>query len=527
MADVHREVERKYTAGAKVVLPPLPELLAGTAALPDAGTPVTAAEEVLQLSATYFDTDDLRLAAAGLTLRRRTGGDDAGWHLKVPAGTDTRDEVRLPPGRAVRTVPAPLRATVRAVTHGATLRPIAEVRTERTVRRLVDASGRALLEVVDDQVQARRVRPAQGSGDAAGATTTWREVEVELADGVPALLDEVEGRLRALGVKPAKATSKLDRLLGGGGGGGGAGGAAAAPPAVTGRSSAGEVVRAYLAKQDQQLREQDLRVRLGAPDSVHRARVASRRLRNALRTFGALFDPAVVRPLRDELGWLAGELGRARDAEVLHHRVRTAADAEDPGDASLAAAATADTALRDAAAAARDEVLVVLDSDRYHRLLHDLHALITDPPYAERAAGRAKAVLPRQVAKRDAKVRSRLDRARRLQPGHRRDEVLHEARKAAKGARYAGEAVATVFGTDAARYAAAMEDLQEVLGEHQDSVVTRGRLRELAQHAPSTDVAFLYGRLHALEEARGRAAEDQVRDAWRAARKPKLRRWLG
>jgi inorganic triphosphatase YgiF len=98
MADVHREVERKYTAGAKVVLPPLPELLAGTSALPDGGTPVTAGEEVVQLVATYFDTDDLRLAAAGLTLRRRTGGDDAGWHLKVPAGADTRDEVRLPPG---------------------------------------------------------------------------------------------------------------------------------------------------------------------------------------------------------------------------------------------------------------------------------------------------------------------------------------------------------------------------------------------------------------------------------------------
>jgi CHAD domain-containing protein len=526
MADVHREVERKYTAGAKVVLPPLPELLAGTAALPDAGTPVTAAEEVLQLSATYFDTDDLRLAAAGLTLRRRTGGDDAGWHLKVPAGADTRDEVRLPPGRAVRTVPAPLRATVRAITHGATLRPLAEVRTERTVRRLVDASGRTLLEVVDDQVQARRIRAVQGSGDAAGATTTWREVEVELADGVPALLDEVEGRLRTLGVKPAKATSKLDRLLGGGGGGG-AGGVAAAPPALTGKSSAGEVVRAYLAEQDQQLREQDLRVRLDAPDAVHKARVAARRLRNALRTFGSLFDPAVVRPLRDELGWLAGELGRARDAEVLQHRVRTAADAEDPGDASLAAAATADTHLRDAARAAVDEVLVVLDSDRYHRLLQDLHALVTDPPYAERAAGRAKAVLPRQVAKRDATVRTRLDRARRLQPGHRRDEVLHEARKAAKGARYAGESVATVFGADAARYAAAMEDLQELLGEHQDSVVTRERLRELAQHAPNTDVAFLYGRLHALEEARGRAAEDQVQAAWRAARKPRLRRWLG
>jgi CHAD domain-containing protein len=522
MADVHREVERKYTAGAKVVLPPLPELLAGTAALPDGGTPVTSGEEVVLLVATYFDTDDLRLAAAGLTLRRRTGGDDAGWHLKVPAGADTRDEVRLPPGRAVRTVPAPLRATVRAVTRGSTLRPVAEVRTERTVHRLVDATGHALLEVVDDRVQARRIRPAPGSGDAAGAPTTWREVEVELVDGAPDLLDAVGERLRGIGAKPAGAASKLDRVLGPDGDGDEA-------PRLTGRSPAGEVVRAYLAEQDEQLRAQDLRVRLGAPDSVHRARVAARRLRNALRTFGTLFDPAAVRPLRDELGWLAGELGRARDAEVLRDRVRAGADAEDPGDTSLAAAATADTDLGRAARETLDEVMLVLDSDRYHRLLQDLHALVTDPPFSGRAARRARTVLPGRVAKRDAQVRRRLERARRLPSGHRRDEALHAARKAAKGARYAGEAVATVFGADAdaARYAAAMEDLQEVLGEHQDSVVTRGRLRDLARHAPSTDVAFLYGRLHALEEARGRAAEDQVRDAWRAARKPRLRRWLG
>ena len=520
MADVHREVERKYTAGPQVVLPPLSELLAGSAAWAGSGTPVTSGEEVVQLTATYFDTDDLRLAAAGLTLRRRTGGADAGWHLKVPAGADTRDEVRLPPGRAVRTVPAPLRATVRAVTRGGTLRPIAEVRTERTVHRLVDATGRALLEVVDDRVQARRVRPVQGSGDATGATTTWRELEVELVDGDPALLDVVEERLRGIGAKPAKATSKLDRLLGG------AGTAGAPVPEPTRKASAGDVVRAYLAEQDEQLRAQDLLVRLGAPDAVHKARVASRRLRNALRTFGSLFDPAVVRPLREELRWLAGELGRARDAEVLRDRVRSGADAEDPADVSLAAAATADTDLGRAARESLDEVLAVLDSDRYHRLLADLHALVTDPPFTARAAGRATKVLPRQVAERDAKVRKRLRRARRRPAGHRRDEALHAARKAAKGARYAGEAVQGVLGADATRYAAAMEDLQEVLGEHQDSVVTRGRLRDLARHAPTTDVAFLYGRLHALEEARGRAAEEQVRDAWRAARRPGLRRWL-
>ena len=51
------------------------------------------------LSATYYDTADLRLLRSRMTLRRRRGGSDAGWHLKLPAGADSRDEVRHPLGR--------------------------------------------------------------------------------------------------------------------------------------------------------------------------------------------------------------------------------------------------------------------------------------------------------------------------------------------------------------------------------------------------------------------------------------------
>ena len=114
MVTVHTEVERKYLADDGFELPPLTELVAGT----DGGreqevAPVVEGEPVRQrLAATYFDTDDLRLAAAGLTLRRRTGGDDAGWHLKVPAGSNARSEVRLPLGRGARTVPAALQQMV-------------------------------------------------------------------------------------------------------------------------------------------------------------------------------------------------------------------------------------------------------------------------------------------------------------------------------------------------------------------------------------------------------------------------------
>ena len=67
------------------------------------------------LEAEYYDTDDLRLIRNGITLRRRRGGSDAGWHLKLPAGTDTRREIRLPLGRAGARCPAQLAGLVRGV----------------------------------------------------------------------------------------------------------------------------------------------------------------------------------------------------------------------------------------------------------------------------------------------------------------------------------------------------------------------------------------------------------------------------
>jgi len=68
---------------------------------------------------------DLRLTRSGLTLRRRRGGSDDGWHLKLPAGADSRDEVRLPSGRS-RKPPEPLVALTRAAHRGARLEPVVE-----------------------------------------------------------------------------------------------------------------------------------------------------------------------------------------------------------------------------------------------------------------------------------------------------------------------------------------------------------------------------------------------------------------
>src|SRR3954451_15242521 len=194
MADTRREIERKYESDESG----LPDLtgVGGVANVLDKG--------VMELDATYYDTADQRLAASRVTLRRRTGGSDAGWHLKLPVAPDVRDEIHAP---LSDTVPGELAALVRSRTRGAELLPVVRLRTARDVRHLVDADGRLLAEAGVDAVTAQRLTPE-------GGLAQWTEIEVELADGGdPALLDRLDKRLRKAGVRPSKSPSKLARAL--------------------------------------------------------------------------------------------------------------------------------------------------------------------------------------------------------------------------------------------------------------------------------------------------------------------------
>ena len=207
MAD-HLEIEQKFDVDEDFQRPDFGVL--GEAL--DEG--VTAAAPVLyHLAATYYDTPDERLAARKITLRRRTGGTDAGWHLKLPAGRDARQELREPldadTAGGGREVPARLAATVADVTGGRPLAPIAVLETERTVVTLTAHDGRVLAEVADDLVTARRL----GDGAANGQPLRWREIEVEVPDESPALQQAAADLLRAAGARPAGHGSKLARLL--------------------------------------------------------------------------------------------------------------------------------------------------------------------------------------------------------------------------------------------------------------------------------------------------------------------------
>ena len=193
------ETEQKYDADADFVLPEL-------------GGRRSAQPKRIYLSATYYDTEDLDLIKHKITLRRRVGGDDEGWHLKLPVRKDTRQEIHAPlDERDTGSVPARLAAQVEDITAGKRLHPIAILDTERTVVPVSGTAGNALAEVADDRVTAIRF------GETDSRPMSWREIEVEAkSPDATDLLETIGKALREAGARPSASGSKLARVLGAG-----------------------------------------------------------------------------------------------------------------------------------------------------------------------------------------------------------------------------------------------------------------------------------------------------------------------
>jgi CHAD domain-containing protein len=505
----HLEIEAKFDVDEEFLLPDL------------AGLPHVADVQSLRLQrlvATYFDTEDLRLLRSSATLRRRTGGSDSGWHLKLPAGAQRRLELRRPPGRPADGVPEELVALTRSRTRAAELGPVARLTTRRRVHRLLDAEGTVLAEVADDGVTAETM------GEAV-TTTAWREVEVELVDGTPELLAAAAKALRRAGAKASAKESKLaralsDRLE--------ATGPPSRPAAPAGkRPTAGDVALAHVREQIEELQSRDPDVRTETDDAVHKMRVATRRLRSALATFRPLFDREVTDPLREELKWLGGVLGEARDAEVMHEHLT--GDLETlPSELVLGTVAKRlEDDLRTTYTQAFADVLVELDGERYLTLLDRLVVLLADPPLSKVATKKAEKVLEKRVQHTLRRVQRAAVEADEAPDAEQRDLRMHEVRKAAKRARYAGESVSSVFGKRARKFAAGMESIQEILGAHQDSIVAQRVLLDLGARAHlDGDNAFTYGVLVGLQRCSADATAADYAEVW-ARVKAAGKKWPG
>jgi CHAD domain-containing protein len=470
------------------------------------------------LRAVYWDTADLRLSREGITLRHRSGeGTGDGWHLKLPVqeagipdtGVGAREEIH--DGSPPEQVPAELLDLVAVHLRSAVVGPVATLCTRRTVRQLFGVDDLPLAELTDDAVSVL----SQGH-----VVARFREIEVEDRGGGLTVLGEVGTVLRAAGAVAGEFVPKVVRALGPQ--------ATAVPdPPPAGPVSPGDTTRAMvqsvLRRYVRNFMRRDVDARRGADDAVHQMRVAARRLRSALRTFRPVLDVAWANALREELAWVTDELGIARDAEVMLARlhrelaalpdelvigpVRSRIDAMVGADFDRGTAVTAE----------------LLRSDRYMALVDRLVSAAWDPMTTPAADAKAGDVVPALLLE----VWRRFDRrARRLTRGVADDHQWHKARISAKQARYALDAASPLFGAQAKKLASQAEKVQELLGEHQDAVVTAEVIRRLAAAPRGGAISFTLGILYARQlDAMDRTRSEFPR-LWKPMAKVKRRRWL-
>jgi CHAD domain-containing protein len=517
------EIEQKFVAPDGFALPDLTSV-PGVACVDE---PVE-----LKLDATYYDTMTLVLARHRMTLRRRRGGHDAGWHLKRPAGGD-RTELQLPATTRSRKVPDELIAEVWAMSRGDEFVPIARIRNRRMERAVRDSRGAVLALMSDDSVTSESYEAAGGEP----TSRQWHELEAELVDGSREFLAMLSDALVAAGARVADSPSKLAQALGdlyptAHSGRADGDTSRAAPPGPTNGWSE-RTVTAYLRQHRDELIGNDPLVRAGNPDGVHDMRVAIRRLRATLRTFRSILDRSRTEPLRAELQWLGGVLGAVRDGDVMRLRLDKALVAEAPDTIVGPVAARIHEHLGASTGQARDELAAAMTSRRYAHVLDELDAVVDSDlrPATHNGLRRAARKAVRRADLRlDAALELPAEATGVALPSsvpRSRDVALHDARKAYKRARYAAEALAPDAGAPAHRLAKRLRVLQDILGEYQDTVVGAQLLRDLGMRAYlDGDNAFSYGLLYARQTEAGAREIADLDRARRRSRRRGVRAWL-
>ena len=459
------EQEDKFEVDSDWEMPPLTELV------PDGGR---LDQKVRKLDNTYFDTPGAGLRLFGITLRRRIGSEEeTGWQLKVPRGT-ARTELQS--GWPTKTLPPALEEGVEGLRAGESLDAVAAMKTTRTAYRLLNADGELMLEIADDHVES-------GPPDGESILQSWREIEVELGPaGKKKDLKQARKLLEAAGASPSTTRTKLDRALG--------------PTAGDGQVSAiepgtvGELVAAYLGAQCEVLASNDVGMRTGRPE-VHKTRVAARRLRSTLRMFGDVLQSGPAEELDEELSWYADLLGEVRDRDILSNRLAKQIAELPPDQVRGGIEAEITKALAAERRSALERLNEEMRSTRYEHLMQLLRSWRAAPPFTEAAAEESTAAV-KYVEKAKQKADKRLRKAD--------DDIeqLHQARKAMKRARYAAELVKPAD-SQMKSIEREAEELQTVLGEHQDATVSAKFLATISADRDGQIDGFTYGILMANE----------------------------
>lgn len=289
------------------------------------------------------------------------------------------------------------------------------------------------------------------------------------------------------------------------------------PPAVVASDTVAQAVRTILTLHLGRLRAHEEGARRGEdPERLHDMRVATRRLRAAIRVFGEGIPLRLRRHLTVELRWLGRLLGGVRDLDVQlarldRYRVRAAPVRRE----ALSLFRAAIEAEREPE---RAKLLAGLDSQRYQQLVADLERFTTStPPRLAHAPAAAEtiALAGRQAIKAAYRRVTKSGRGIGSAP---RPEELHVLRIRAKRLRYVLEFLRDIIGKPGRRLIKQLVRLQDLLGAHQDSIVGEAFVRK---HAVMPSLRTAPGVAEALEQLigvelrRARQSRAQFRQTWK------------
>ena len=479
----HQEIEWQFDAGD---LEPVESWLgqhkSGSSNL------VVAPEDTVEITDTYYDTDDWRFYRAGYALRVRNTDGEVEVTMKslTPAEGSLRKrrEISEPleddRPATLQKASGPVGGRSRALVGGREMRPLFELETRR--------QGFALL-LADSEENQKNVRVGEISLDASEIllgeeTTRLTRVEVEATLGKapsPDLYDFVDEMQAVLELAPASISKYETGLYASGLNP--EEGSEFGPTHIDPSLSLGEVAFAVLRRQFAEMQDHEPGTRLGEdPEELHDMRVPTRRMRAAMKVFeGAL--PERAGWLREELRWVAHALGDVRDLDVLIERFEAwKREADEESSGFLDKILTITHKRREVA---RKDMLEVLDSVRYERLLSSFAQMLRLGPAAElelaqangnrRATEPVTATAPALISRRYRKWRKAAKRLDETSP----PEAFHDVRKKGKRLRYTLEFVSEVYGKPVKKLVGPLKTLQDDLGDHQDAIVAAGYLREL------------------------------------------------
>jgi CHAD domain-containing protein len=233
-------------------------------------------------------------------------------------------------------------------------------------------------------------------------------------------------------------------------------------------------------------------VRADADDAVHQMRVTTRKIRSLLRDSQDAFGLTDGARILNELRELAGVLGVARDAEVLAERYERQLDLLAP---ELVRGPVRERLVEGARRRYQTGLrrsLIAMRSPRYFRLLDALDAMVAEIPGAQLHEDAAPVTI--DAAYQRVRKAAKAAKAGTHESNHDRDEALHRIRKRAKRLRY------TAAATGADEVSERAKAIQVLLGDHQDSVVSREHLSHQAEAAhTSGEDTFTYGLLYQRE----------------------------